>query len=65
MPMNLHHLVWMTGGRDELRGYPPAVKEEVGYALYAAQRGGKHSNAKPRHGFTGGQSLGDRLSSLR
>lgn len=55
--MKLHDVVWMPGARDELRTYPPEVRYQVGYALYAAQRGGKHRDAKPLHGFKGASVL--------
>ena len=29
------------------------MKDAIGYALYIAQRGGKHADAKPLHGFGG------------
>lgn len=34
-----------------LRYFPEAVREEIGYALYLAQMGGKHERAKPLRGF--------------
>ncbi len=34
-----------------LREFPQAVREEVGYALYRAQLGEKHPNAKPLKGL--------------
>ena len=34
-----------------LREFPQAVREEIGFALYLAQAGGKHSNAKPLKGL--------------
>jgi phage-related protein len=33
------------------------VKDAVGYALYIAQRGGKHADAKPLRGFGGAGTL--------
>jgi phage-related protein len=32
---------------------PEAVQDRVGYALYIAQRGGKHQDAKPLKGYGG------------
>ncbi|MDQ3692591.1 MAG: type II toxin-antitoxin system RelE/ParE family toxin [Chloroflexota bacterium] len=55
--MSLHDVVMMPGARDELRTFPRAVRFEVGYALYAAQRGGKHPDAKPMQGFIGASVL--------
>lgn len=34
-----------------LRGFPQAVREEMGYALYLAQAGSKHTTAKPLKGL--------------
>jgi len=34
-----------------LREFPKAVREEIGFALYQAQTGGKHEWAKPLKGF--------------
>ena len=33
--------------------FPEDVKDAMGYALYVAQRGGKHRDAKPLRGFGG------------
>ncbi len=33
---------------------PNAVQSRMGYALYVAQQGGKHRDAKPLKGFGGG-----------
>ena len=37
--------------------FPEDVKDAIGYALYVAQRGGKHPDAKPLRGFGGGGIL--------
>ncbi|HML16573.1 MAG TPA: type II toxin-antitoxin system RelE/ParE family toxin [Bryobacteraceae bacterium] len=34
-----------------MRAFPEPVLDRVGYALYIAQRGGKHRDAKPLAGF--------------
>ena len=44
-------VVWMGDSLRVLRGFPPAVREEMGYALYLAQAGDKHLNAKPLKGL--------------
>jgi len=44
---------WVASSRDDLRKFPDAVKDEVGFALFTAQRGGKHPAAKPLKGFGG------------
>jgi phage-related protein len=47
-------LVWMGDSRETVRGFPQAVKNEIGFALYQAQSGDKHINAKPLRGFGSG-----------
>jgi phage-related protein len=46
-------LVWVGGCRADLRRFPQAVRRRMGYALNAAELGGKHSDAKPLRGFGG------------
>jgi phage-related protein len=46
-------LEWVRSSRDDLKGLPEDVQDEVGYALYLAQIGEKHPNAKPLKGFKG------------
>jgi len=46
-------VVWIGGTRADLASFPEDVKDAIGYALYIAQRGGKHANAKPLRGFGG------------
>ena len=46
-------LFWMSSTRDDLRTFPQAVRQIVGYALYLAQLGDKHLDAKPLKGFAG------------
>ena len=46
-------VVWIGSSRSELACFPEDVKDAVGYALYIAQRGGKHADAKPLKGFGG------------
>jgi phage-related protein len=40
-----------------LRGFPSEVRREIGYALFAAQRGETDPAAKPLSGFGGGSVL--------
>ena len=47
-------LVWIGDSLEMVQGFPQAVRNEVGFALYQAQTGGKHVNAKPLHGFGAG-----------
>lgn len=44
-------LVWIGDSLGRVGSFPPAVKDEVGFALYQAQIGNKHVNAKPMRGF--------------
>ncbi|MHB1701368.1 MAG: type II toxin-antitoxin system RelE/ParE family toxin [Acidobacteriaceae bacterium] len=37
-----------------VKRFPAAVKDEIGFALYQAQTGGKHVNAKPLKGLGAG-----------
>jgi phage-related protein len=46
-------LEFVGSSRDDLSGFPDDVKRSVGLALRAAQKGGKHPDAKPLKGFTG------------
>jgi len=46
-------VVWIGSSRSDLASFPEDVKDAVGYALYIAQRGGKHADAKPLRGFGG------------
>jgi phage-related protein len=57
MPMaqavQLKSLVWIGSSRKDLRSFPEDVRDLFGYALYVAQTGGKHPDAKPLKGFGG------------
>ena len=46
-------LHWIGSSRRDLLTLPDPVQAEFGYALYEAQMGGKHVNAKPLKGFKG------------
>ena len=46
-------LFWVGSSRRDLREFPEAVKDIVGHALFIAQLGGKHDDAKPLRGFEG------------
>jgi phage-related protein len=50
---NIKPVVWIGSTKADLASFPEDVKDAIGYALYLAQRGGKHSDAKPLHGFHG------------
>jgi phage-related protein len=46
-------LAFVGSSRDDLFELPVEVKRVVGFALRAAQKGGKHPDAKPLSGFGG------------
>jgi len=50
-------LVWISRTRADLSAFPEEVKDSIGFALYVAQQGGKHANAKPLRGFGGAAVL--------
>lgn len=51
--MVMKPVVWVGKSRDNLRGCPENVQDAIGFALYIAQLGDKHSSAKPLKGFDG------------
>jgi phage-related protein len=50
-------LVWVGSSLKDLREFPEAVKDEMGFALYEAQCGLKPLDAKPLRGFGGAKVL--------
>jgi phage-related protein len=46
-------VIWVGSSLRDLRKFPEEVKDVFGFALYLAQRGGKHVSAKPLKGFGG------------
>ena len=48
---------WVGSSQKDFRAFPDSVQDEMGYALYQAQIGGKNTNAKPLHGFGGAAVL--------
>lgn len=44
---------WVGSSYRDFRVFPPAVQDVMGFALYRAQLGKKHSSAKPLKGFGG------------
>ena len=44
---------FMGTSREDLSEFPDDVKYCIGFALHAAQKGGKHPDAKPLKGFKG------------
>ena len=49
----LKPVIWVGSSRRDLREFPEPVQDRMGYALYVAQRGGKHRDAKALTGFGG------------
>jgi phage-related protein len=47
-------VVWLGDSLRELRAFPAAVQDEMGYAIYLAQRGETHVSAKPLKGLGSG-----------
>src|SRR5437879_10819713 len=50
-PEQPRKFVWLGDSLDRLAGFPPAVRQKLGFALYQAQIGQKHESAKMLHGF--------------
>jgi phage-related protein len=50
---SLKPVIWVGSSRRDLREFPESVQDHMGYALYVAQRGGKHRDAKTLSGFGG------------
>ena len=68
---SLKPLIWVGASRKSLREFPDQVQDHMGFALYVAQRGGKHGDVKTLSGFGGAGILevikdfrGDTLSAL-
>ena len=49
--MILKPVVWIGSAKKDLSSFPDVVKETMGYALYMAQAGQKHPDARPLKGF--------------
>jgi phage-related protein len=49
----LKPVTWVGTSLKDLREFPPPVQDVIGYALYLAQSGGKHQDAKVLTGFGG------------
>ncbi|CAN5738257.1 type II toxin-antitoxin system RelE/ParE family toxin [soil metagenome] len=54
MPAPLKTVIWLGDSLKELKGFPAAVQDEMGYAIYLAQCGQKHVSAKPMKGLGSG-----------
>ena len=56
-PIASKQVVWMGDSRRVLKSFPEEVREQIGVALYFAQLGEKHADAKPLKGFGDAQVL--------
>src|SRR5256885_12311870 len=46
-------VIWVGSSLKDLRTLPEPVQDHIGYALYVAQRGDRHSDTKTLGGFGG------------
>ena len=53
MDKSYKHVLWVGSSKKDLMAMPDEVKSAFGFALYLAQQGKKHENAKPLKGFSG------------
>jgi phage-related protein len=55
MPDNpsIKPVIWVGSSRKDLREFPAPVQDHMGHALYVAQLGGKHRDAKALRGSAG------------
>jgi len=51
--VSLKPVVWVGSSLRDLRKFPDDVKDHMGYALYVAQRSGRHRDTKILSGFGG------------
>jgi phage-related protein len=49
----LQPVIWVGASHRDFCRFPNAVQARMGYALYVAQQGDKHRDAKPLRGFGG------------
>jgi phage-related protein len=49
----LKPVIWIGSSRKQFGEFPDSVKDRMGYALFVAQQGGKHADAKPLKGYGG------------
>src|SRR5579863_10036689 len=50
---DIRPVAWLGSSKADLSVFPDEVKDSIGFALYVAQQGGKHRDAKPLRGFGG------------
>jgi len=51
----LKPVIWVSSSLKDLRAFPKPVQDHMGYALYVAQRGGRHRDTKTLSGFGGAE----------
>jgi phage-related protein len=51
--LGLRALNFVGSSREDLKAFPEEVRQDIGYALFEAQRGQKPAAAKPLQGFGG------------
>lgn len=49
--MDIKPIIWIGSSKKDLLSLPEIVQDEIGFALYQAQKGGKSAKAKPFKGF--------------
>ena len=49
--VGLRPLAWVGSSKEDLKAFPDAVQDHLGFALYQAQAGLKHRDAKPLKGL--------------
>ena len=49
--MKIKPIMWLASTKDDLISLPDDVQDEIGFALYLAQKGEKSNHAKPFKGF--------------
>ncbi len=50
----LKQVQWVGSSKADLKRFPDAVQDRMGFAIYQAQAGGRHRDAKPLKGFGSG-----------
>lgn len=53
MDKSYKHILWVGSSKKDLMAMPDEIRSAFGFALYLAQQGKKHQNAKPLKGFSG------------
>jgi phage-related protein len=53
MDKSYKHILWVGSSKKDLMAMLDEIRSAFGFALYLAQQGKKHQNAKPLKGFTG------------